>query len=288
MSFIKSSIKVSVIVPVYNTEKYLVQCLDSLVNQTLKEIEIICVNDGSTDGSLVILNQYAKQDKRIKIINKDNGGPSSARNLGINLAKGEYLTFVDSDDWVETSMCQLAYNKATYGKVDLVLFNMFFANGGKIQRINFTGCAKFKKTIVYQDIKGLVLNRRISVYARLYKTNFLRERQIFFSEGLLYEDGPFMMEVLLQASSINVLHKNLYYHRKGSVGSIMSSSHATYQIFDIFKVARIIKEKLQKLGKYQEFMKEFFIFKVCHFGVWFWRCSWNMKPKFLWKILREL
>lgn len=92
--------KVSIIVPVYNVEKYLKRCLDSLVNQTLKDIEIICVNDGSTDGSLAILDEYVRNDDRIVVINQENSGQSVARNRGIDVAKGEYIGFVDSDDWV--------------------------------------------------------------------------------------------------------------------------------------------------------------------------------------------
>ena len=105
-----NNIKVSVIVPVYNCEKYLKKCLDSLVNQTLKDIEIICVNDGSTDNSGRILEEYT--DSRIKIITKENGGLSSARNAGIAVAKGEYLGFVDSDDWVDLDFYEKLYNTA--------------------------------------------------------------------------------------------------------------------------------------------------------------------------------
>lgn len=93
--------KISIIVPVYNTEKFLEKCLNSLINQTLKDIEIICINDGSTDKSLQILEKFANKDKRIQIINQTNSGLSVARNIGIKKAKGEYIGFVDSDDWVD-------------------------------------------------------------------------------------------------------------------------------------------------------------------------------------------
>ena len=93
--------KISVIVPVYNVEKYLARCLDSIINQTLADIEIICINDGSTDNSLEILNDYAKKDSRIKIIDQTNAGLSCARNAGMQIAQGEYIGFVDSDDWID-------------------------------------------------------------------------------------------------------------------------------------------------------------------------------------------
>ncbi len=104
--------KVSIIVPVYNTEKYLRKCLISLVNQTLHDIEIICVNDGSTDNSLAVLNEFAKKDARIKVIDKENEGQSAARNLAIQQAQGEFLGFVDSDDWVDLKYFEELYNTA--------------------------------------------------------------------------------------------------------------------------------------------------------------------------------
>ena len=94
--------KVSIILPVYNVEKYLSQCLDSIVNQTLKDFECICINDGSPDNSLAILKEYASKDSRIKIINQENKGQSSARNVGMNFSKGKYIAFIDSDDWIST------------------------------------------------------------------------------------------------------------------------------------------------------------------------------------------
>ena len=105
-------IKVSIIVPVYNVEKYLKRCLDSITNQTLKELEIICINDGSTDNSLKILKQYAHKDKRISIINKQNEGLSVARNTGMEAASGEYIGFVDSDDWIDLDFYKKLYTTA--------------------------------------------------------------------------------------------------------------------------------------------------------------------------------
>ena len=106
------NIKVSIIVPVYNTEKYIGKCLESLIAQTLKEIEIICVNDGSTDNSLKILNYYQNKDLRIKIVNQKNSGPGKSRNTGIKIAKGDFIGFVDGDDWVDKNYFEKLYNAA--------------------------------------------------------------------------------------------------------------------------------------------------------------------------------
>ncbi len=111
--------KISIIVPVYNVENYLKKCLDSIVNQTFKDIEIILINDGSTDNSLNICKEYAKKDHRIRLINKPNGGLSSARNVGIDLSTGEYLGFVDSDDWIALNMYEKLYNLCKIFNADI-------------------------------------------------------------------------------------------------------------------------------------------------------------------------
>ena len=122
----KKQPKVSVVVPCYNVEKYLPQCMDSIINQTLKDIEIICVNDGSTDSTLRILQKYAEKDKRIKIIDKANSGYGASMNKGFSEANGEYLGIVESDDWVEPDMFENLYNLAKSNDVDVVKSNFYF------------------------------------------------------------------------------------------------------------------------------------------------------------------
>ena len=126
-----NKIIISLIIPVYNVENYLRQCLDSIINQTLKEIEIICINDGSTDSSKQILEEYALKDERIKIINQKNKGAGAARNSGIDAATGEYIGFVDSDDWVNLDAFEKLYNKITRENVDIVFsrYNYVFEDG---------------------------------------------------------------------------------------------------------------------------------------------------------------
>ncbi len=120
--------KVSVIVPVYNVEKYLEECIESLINQTLTDIEIICINDGSTDNSLKILEELQKKDNRIKIINQKNSGVSSARNNGIENATGEYIGFVDSDDWIDSDYYEKLYNTAKKYNSDIAAGDMYRRN----------------------------------------------------------------------------------------------------------------------------------------------------------------
>ncbi len=115
--------KISVILPIYNTSKYLRQCLDSIVNQTLKDIEIICIDDGSTDNSLDIVKEYTAKDPRVKFLTQPNQGQGVARNKGIDLAEGEYIGFVDTDDWIELNMYQKMYTTAIENNCDLVFCN---------------------------------------------------------------------------------------------------------------------------------------------------------------------
>ena len=116
---IEETPKVSIIVPVYNVENYLIDCLDSLINQTLKEIEIILINDGSTDNSLKIINLYAQYDSRIKIIDQENKGPSSARNRGLDVSQGEFISFIDSDDWIDNDFIEKLYLSALNNNCDI-------------------------------------------------------------------------------------------------------------------------------------------------------------------------
>ncbi|MGL6168239.1 MAG: glycosyltransferase family 2 protein, partial [Fusobacteriaceae bacterium] len=125
--------KISVIIPVYNTEKYLRRCLESIINQSLKEIEIIIVNDGSPDGSSKIIDEFSQKDKRIKVINKKNGGISSARNVGLKKSLGEYVIHIDSDDWIEHNYFFEMYSKAKKDNLDIVISDIYWDwDNGKI------------------------------------------------------------------------------------------------------------------------------------------------------------
>lgn len=132
-------IKVSVIIPVFNTEKYISKCLSSLVNQTLDDIEIICVNDGSTDNSLEIIEKIANNDARIKIINQEHKKQGAARNSGLKIAEGEYIGFVDSDDWIDLNYYEMLYNTAKKYDADIALAtNVRIGNGKTKKRLEIT------------------------------------------------------------------------------------------------------------------------------------------------------
>lgn len=176
--------KVSIIVPVYNVEKYLKKCLNSLINQTLIDIEIICVNDGSTDNSEKILQQFAKQDSRVKILSQQNKGQSVARNVAIENATGDYLGFVDSDDWVDLDYFEKLYNRAKEFECDIAC-------------AGFKRCGKFINSIrksykdvkIYTDINEKVIVDKLPKHNYLWNKIYKRDKwNIKFPENKIFED----------------------------------------------------------------------------------------------------
>ena len=214
------AVKVSIIVPVYNVEKYLRKCLDSLVNQTLKDIEIICINDGSTDDSLNILQEYAREHHNVVVIDQENQGVSIARNNGINKAQGDYIGFVDPDDWVEPDMFKILYEKAVKTGVDIVEcdYRMVFENSTKIKnRTLFGSLHTWKKFPIacgkifdWKYVKTQVFNGlRCMVWNRLYKRSLIFDNNLTFPDGKC-EDYPFSLDAVLSAKSIVYCPKTLY------------------------------------------------------------------------------
>jgi len=214
--------KVSVIIPVYNTEKYLSKCLDSVCQQTLKEIEIICVNDGSKDNSLCILQEYAASDNRIRIINfEQNKGVSAARNAGIDAAVGEYIGFVDSDDFIDSDFYEELYNMTMNG-ADIVK--------GKIQRV---GEFDTKRDFAdYVDDSGRITNNRgyffYYFYTAIYSAALLKNKGIRFYEDMVFsEDFCFVAETVLASDSLIVVD-NVCYHYVNSDTSVVRNMPNPY------------------------------------------------------------
>ena len=185
--------KVSVIIPVYNTEKYLRQCLDSVIHQSLREIEIICVDDGSTDSSARILEKYRAEDARIKMIHQGNAGLSAARNTGLRAARGEYVYFIDSDDYVETNALEFVYKEAKRDRLDILFFDgeSFFdppeLKSGFVgtdcccRPCEFGGVLSGTDMYVKMRAKGVF---RPMVWLQLLRRQYLIEEKLTFREGI--------------------------------------------------------------------------------------------------------
>lgn len=232
-----SDLLVSIIVPIYNVETYLSQCLDSLVNQTYRNIEIICVNDGSTDNSLFILEKYALEDERIKIVSQKNSGLSSARNIGINYVNGQYICFLDSDDWMEVNAIETVVTKIINIDFDVVLWGYIkeFKNHREqvfLSSVEEQYCNTMSHSL-YQRIIGPIkqqlsqpdkVDSFITVWGKLYKASLIKENKITFvsTREIGTEDLLFNAEVFSYVTNALVLDKCYNHYRKYNTTSLTS------------------------------------------------------------------
>ncbi len=209
---------ISIIIPVYNMEKYLKRCVDSVLDQTYKNIEIILVDDGSSDLSPKICDEYEKKDNRVKVIHKKNGGLSAARNSGIKVASGEYIGFIDSDDFIDSDMYEMLYNGMKKGDCSIsnVNFRYYYDDGTtkKYFEEYENGCV-YKYEQFLKDM--LTRSCNISVCSKLFKKEIFE--QVFFDENKLNEDFLFMLDLVKKKINIYSLNKTKYNYcvRKGSI-----------------------------------------------------------------------
>lgn len=240
-----SKIKVSVIVPVYNVEPYLEKCLNSLVKQTLKDIEIIVVNDGSPDNSQKIIDEFAKKYKQITSYIKENGGLSDARNYGIEKAHGKYIAFLDSDDYVKENMYMEMYNKAINGNYDMVVCDLNYVYEDKIVYVS----SNIKKDT--DDIKKVMLNIYPAAWNKIFKKE-LFDKDIRFKKNVWFEDVEFIYRLLPYIQNIGVIHEpyNQYVQRAGSITNTINKK--LYHYIDNWNgIISFYKEK-KIYGKYKQ------------------------------------
>jgi len=230
--------KISVIIPVYNVEKYLRLCIESIINQTLKEIQIVLVNDGSTDSSLDICELYLRKDNRIQLINKMNGGLSSARNSGLSVAKGQYVSFIDSDDWIDDRMLEDLYTDAIMHDADLVVsgevIEYVFEN---YSRIVLSG--KTTNTSQKSESAGYVFELCTKglfsvVWNKLYRNNVVRQNDIKFDvDAMPVEDIIFNASVFCKINSLSILDRAYYHYMKRDENTYVT--RYSQKIFEIAK-----------------------------------------------------
>ena len=193
---------ISVIVPIYNVEPYLGECLDSLCGQTLRNIEIIGVDDGSTDGSGALLDEYAAKDKRIIAVHQKNAGVSAARNAGMHLAKGEYLAFVDGDDWMDADFLQKLYTMAQEYGADIAAGGIMLYEDGK-KNTPLVKYDKIQSACWENDVFALMnVPWHCYVWNKIYRREMLLENNIFFSEGKYFEDMYWTPLALFSATKV--------------------------------------------------------------------------------------
>lgn len=235
--------KFSVIIPVYNVEQYLCDCLDSIVAQSYHDYEVICVNDGSTDGSLTILREYESKYANIVIIESLNGGTASARNIGIEAAQGDYIWFVDSDDWIESNALDILHKHIQDKPVDILCFNgkLTYEEDGRVEQ---------DKGFVDSNISGweyynkYALSKRkfhfVCVVLRLYRREFLLKNSLFFEKGISHEDNLWIPKVMYYAQSVYVISESMYVYRIRRGSKMQTQSFK--QVEDLIIVANKLSD----------------------------------------------
>lgn len=237
--------KVSVIVPVYNVEQYLDKCLNTLVNQTLEDIEFVVVNDGATDNSKnIILDYKEKYPNKIVYVEKENGGLSDARNYGMPYTKGDYIAFLDSDDYVELDMYEKLYNKAIETDADMVECDFYWEYPNK---------KVHDQNAIYKNESDMYSRPRVVAWNKLYKRDVLLNSGILFPKGLRYEDVEFCYKMLPQLKKIELVSEPLvhYIQRDNSITSVQNEKTK-----DIFYILDNILAYYKQKGLYEKYEQE--------------------------------
>lgn len=264
-------ILVSVIVPVYNVESYLRQCLDSITGQTLKNIEIICVDDSSTDGSKSILEEYAERDGRVKVITQSNKGAGAARNNGLSVAKGKYLSFLDSDDFFESDMLELAYNKAEEDQADFVVFksDQYYTEENKYVEVPWT--LREKEIPPYTPFSHRQMTDNIFkvfvgwAWDKLYNREFVLKNHLLFQEQRTSNDLLFVFSAVAIAKRISVVKKVLAHQRRDAKDSLSKTRENSWHCFYDALIA--LRDRMVEEGLYKEVEKDYINYAL-HFSLW--------------------
>lgn len=258
-------VKVSVIVPIFNVEKYLKQCVDSLLNQTLKDIEVILVDDGSPDSCPQICDEYEKQDSRIKVIHKKNGGLSDARNAGLELVQGEYVAFIDSDDYVDLQMFEKLFVVCKHRKLDVCFCDYNFDYNGVVK----PACKQTDNLIIESEsgVKNFLLDMvgplpeypsdvkyLVSVWHGIYRTDIIRDFNILYESERLYpsEDLLFHIDYLSRCKSVGYLKDSMYYWRYNPIS--LSRTYSPQKFDKYVALLLRVKEKLSEHFSYHEYL----------------------------------
>lgn len=263
-----NSPKVSIIIPVYNLERYIGKCLDSVFNQTLQDIEVICIDDASTDNTFKILQEYAQKDDRLSALTVEKSGQGINRNRGIERARGAYIGFVDGDDTVKPNMFEKLYRAASGSQSEIAFCNSasFNEEGYKVTYPYFDKQQKrFKgvKTDVVLSRPEIVKHLTVITvvcWNKIYKRSFLMERDIRFNSGIVHEDIPFYYSAMLKADQVVLVNEQLYNYSFYRIGSTTQAAMSMdTQIIDAFKVT---EKDISRQLKDEAIARKFFEFKV--------------------------
>ena len=279
--------EVSVILAVYNVEKYIRKTLESVINQTFNNIEIMIVDNKSTDRTLEIVEEYAKNDNRFVIYkNTSNLKQGIARNFGVEMARGDYIFFLDGDDYLELYAIEHLYNKITETNADITLctWNQFDDLTGKIDKNHVY--AKLKqipvefdnKTFNWRDIKYSVFWQTSVPWDKMYKREFLLKKDVKFPGGIFFEDNVFVYDALFKAEKMSVLREDLIYYRCNRKNAVTNSRNKTF--FDYFKIFNLIGDNLKKINLFDEMKYYYWDYKVITLYWWFMKVRLPYKRDF--------
>ncbi len=275
--------ELSIVVPVYNVDKYLTKCLESLINQTFENFEVICINDGSTDKSLEILNEFQKKDNRIKVFSQLNSGLGAARNAGMNKARGKYIGFIDSDDFADSTLFEKAIKSAKENDSDVVIFNVYLYYTDSCYKKVFRDTEFYsllEKEGYFAGVEHARIINSIGVWDKLYRREFLTKKEIFNPENRIYEDVVFTIKAISLAKRISVISEPLIYYRKNTGVSIVDKEIINdYYKFDFLKNLKESKDFLKSIGLYTHFQRDFLFFQSM--GLLFHQKNMQSKKNYL-------
>lgn len=262
---------VSVIIPCYNGAAYLKQCLDSIINQTLEEIEIICVDDGSTDDTLNILNEYKSKDSRLQVVTQKNAGAGAARNNGLRIATGKYLSFLDSDDFFEPDMLEEAYNSAEKYESDFVAFNSDQYHMDTNRLVHESWVLRTQDIPPYMPFSYRQLTGNIFLtfvgwaWDKLYRREFVLENNLYFQEQRTTNDLLFVFSALIVAKKISIVDKILVHQRRGSSTSLSVTREKSWHCF--YDALNALKKRMESENIFQELEQDYINYAL-HFSLW--------------------
>ncbi|RAP03652.1 glycosyltransferase [Methanosphaera stadtmanae] len=280
--------KISIIICAYNREEYLKRCLNSVKNQTLKNIEIICADDGSTDNTLDVFRKYANKDHRFKFFTQKNSGPGVARNKAIKMATGEYIMFLDSDDWIELNTCEELYKKVKLNDLDILLFLMknYSEETGEYYEDSYYNLTPISddfenKVFSHEDISNIIFSISISACQKIYKRSLVKK--VHFAEKLLFEDNPFFWGVMLQAKRMSLLKKH-FYLRSRHTSSITSEYDNKY--FDVIPISNKVISIFKELNLVNMYKYQLTNYKINYISQWYHMMEEKYKNTF-WDLMHD-
>lgn len=280
--------KISIIICAYNREEYLKRCLNSVKNQTLKNIEIICADDGSTDNTLDVFRKYANKDHRFKFFTQKNSGPGVARNKAIKMATGEYIMFLDSDDWIELNTCEELYKKVKLNDLDILLFLMknYSEETGEYYEDSYYNLTPISddfenKVFSHEDISNIIFSISISACQKIYKRSLVKK--VHFAEKLLFEDNPFFWGVMLQAKRMSLLKKHFYLLSRHT-SSITSEYDNKY--FDVIPISNKVISIFKELNLVNMYKYQLTNYKINYISQWYHMMEEKYKNTF-WDLMHD-